>query len=408
MKRALQILFGTFLFIFPFSIRFLVYDQNSYRFGNFNPWVSGFVYLPELLLLATFVLWAVHKFKARESMPFRNTTLWILFGLFAVNGFLVTLVSGDPVMAAFFILRLFEGVIVFWLLTDKVLSAHRAITVLLLGAFLQIVWGFAQWKLNHSLGLSLLGESHLGAQVLGVAKIDLPDGLKQIRAYGSFLHANILAAYLLIIGFISLRYLRRKSALLWITLFILGLYFAHSRAAALIGVGGLILYYLFLKFKALSFQKSVVLALGSFLVVANLWFFMNHSLVKFKDASWAERLEQIGISETLFKQNPAGVGVSNFTLAVETASPRKLSPWEFQPVHNTYFLILGETGFQGLMFMALFLSLLFWKVWKYANPVPILSLIFLAPLDHYLWDSFAGLILVALVAGFFQLENEAK
>ena len=407
-KRAIQILFGIFLFTFPLSMRHLAYEQNSYRFGNFNPWVSGFVYLPEILLLITFGLWAYQKIKNKESIDFAHRPLWVLFALFVGNTFVVTLLFGDPFLGALFVLRIFEGLVIFWLLADKVLLPQRAITVLLLGAMFQIVWGYLQWKLNHSLGLSLLGESQLGPEVLGVAKLDLPNGLKQIRAYGSFLHPNILASYLLVIFFIGLNYLRQRQILLWMPLFIWGVYLTHSRSAMLAGVAGLAVYFLFRSFSAYSFRRSVVLAIGLTLAVANVWFFLNHSIVRTLDPSWTERLSQIGISGTLFAQHPLGVGVSNFTLEMENASPQKLLPWEFQPVHNTYFLILNETGLQGLLFLVAFFVLLLWRYWKNANVIPLLALLLLAPFDHYLWDSFSGMMIVALAAGFFYLENQVK
>ncbi len=389
-------------------MRHLVYEVNSYRFGNFNPWVSGFVYWPEVLLLLVFGLWVYQKAKLKETIHFVHRPLWVLFALFVANAFLVTFLYGDPILGALFTLRIFEGLVVFWLLADRVLLPQRAVTILLLGAVLQIVWGYLQWKANHSLGLSWLGESVIGPDVLGVAKIDLPNGLKQVRAYGSFLHPNILAGYLLVVFFIGLNYLRKRQILLWLPLFIWGVYLTHSRSAMLVGAAGLVIYFLFRSFKTLSFRRSVALAVGLTLAVANVWFFMNHSIIRTLDASWTERLSQIGISQTLFSEYPLGVGVSNFTLEMEKASPQKLLPWKFQPVHNTYYLILNETGIQGLPLMLSFVVFLLWKVWKNANVIPLLVLLMLAPFDHYLWDSFAGMMLVALVAGFFYLENQPK
>jgi hypothetical protein len=407
-KKNLQILFGLFLFAFPLSIRHLVVEQNSYRFGNFNPWVSGFIYLPEIFLFVSFGLWAYQKAKNKETIHFANRLLWTLFALFVANSFLVTFLFGDPILGALFVLRIFEGLIVFWLLTDKVLLPQRAVTILLLGALFQIVWGYLQWRLNHSLGLMRLGESIIGPDVLGVAKIDLPNGLKQIRAYGSFLHPNILAGYLLTILFIALDYLRRRQVLLWLPLFIWGIYLTHSRSAMLVGTVGLIIYFLFRSFKTLSFRKSVALAVGLTLAVANTWFFLNYSIVRTLDPSWTERLSQIGISETLFSKHPFGVGDSNFTLEMEKVSPQKLLPWDFQPVHNTYYLILNEVGIQGFLLILSLIILLLWRGWKTANPIPLFVLLLLAPFDHYLWDSFAGMMMVALVAGFFYLENQPK
>jgi hypothetical protein len=55
--------------------------------------------------------------------------------------------------------------------------------------------GILQYLNQHDLGLQLLGESHLSAQLSGVAKLDVL-GLKFIRAYGTFLHPNVLAVFL--------------------------------------------------------------------------------------------------------------------------------------------------------------------------------------------------------------------
>ena len=147
------------------------------------------------------------------------------------------------------------------------------------------------------------------------------------------------------------------------------------------------------------------MAVGLALVVANAWLFVNSSLIKVSDVSWQERLTQNQESFAMWKQNPLGLGVSNYTLDLELVAPAKLQPWDLQPVHNTYYLILNEVGVQGFMILVLFFIILFAGPWMSANAIPAIVLLLLAPFDHYLWDSFAGLILAALVAGFFALEN---
>lgn len=419
MKKFIQILFSIFLLLFPFSIRWVVYEQASYRFGNFNPWVTGFVYLPEILLLLIFVLWFIIKIRDKQTIELKSQWLWILFFLFALNVFVVTFLNGNPFLGALFILRLFEGLVVFWLITDKVLPSRTAVTLLLFSAILQILWGYAQWRLNHSLGLSFLGESVIGSDVLGVAKIDLADGAKQIRAYGSFLHPNILAAYLLVIFFIALNYLKYGYKLFWLALFTWGVYLAHSRAAMLVGVVALGMHFMFTVFRTTQFRKSIALIIVLLLTIVNFWFFKNSHIVPTRDLAWQERLDQNMISHNMWQQNPWGVGVRNFTLTMEQfpdcrlgndsdCTARKYLPWEFQPVHNTYFLILNEIGIQGLLILFVFLLVLFDFYWKAGKAVPILILLFLAPFDHFLWDSWTGMMLVALVAGFFALQNHKE
>jgi O-antigen ligase len=303
------------------------------------------------------------------------------------------------------------------------LEARHVITILLFGALFQIFWGYAQMSINHSLGLTFFGESVLGPDVLGVAKNDLANGLKQIRAYGSFLHPNIFAAYLLIVYFISLRYLKYGSKLFWFAVFIWGIYLTGSRAAMLAGFISLALYFLFSFFKAIPFRRSIGLITILILVIGNLWFFEKSDAINTRDASLKERLSQNMISKNMWKASPWGVGVSNFTLEMEKYSDcgdnrrdnsgdncqvRKYMPWEFQPVHNVYFLILNETGIQGLLIFLMFLLALFDLYWKDGKAIPVFVLLMLAPFDHLLWDSWVGLMLVAFVAGFFATENRRE
>ncbi|MBU1017862.1 O-antigen ligase family protein [Patescibacteria group bacterium] len=405
MTTIIKYLFGLFLFIFPFSIRWVFYEPASYRFGNFNPWVTGFVYLPELLLGLVFVLWIIYKFRVKNYELKVRSWLWGLFFLFVINAFVVTLIFGNGFLGAMFVLRVFEALIVFWLLTDGILPVKQVVTILLFGAVLQILWGYAQWRINGSLGLTWLGESVFGPEVFGVAKIDLADGAKQVRAYGSFLHSNIMAAYLLIVLFLSLRYLKYGYKLLWIALFTWGIYLANSQAAMVVGVLVLGLYFLFASFKSPLFRKGIGLAIVVLLISGNFWFFKNSHAIQIRDLSIQERLEQNVISRNMWSEHPFGVGVSDFTLEMENFNADKLLPWEFQPVHNTYFLILNETGIQGLVLFLLFLLVLFDRYWQGGKAIGVFILLFLMPFDHFLWDSWVGLMLVAIVAGFFVLEN---
>ncbi len=387
----------------------MFYEGASYRFGNFNPWVTSFVYLPEILLGAIFVLWTINKVRSKKlEVRSENGWLWGLFFLFAINAFVITLLWGNAFLGAMFVLRMFETLIVFWLITDKILSVKQMVTILLFGAFAQILWGYAQWHFNHSLGLTWLGESVVSPSVYGVAKLDLADGVKQIRAYGSFLHPNIFAAYLLSIFFISLRYLKYGYKLFWLALFTWGIYLTNSRAAMLVGLAGLGLYFLFAFFKSPVFRKAIALVIVILLALGNFWFFKNSYAINTRDLSFQERLDQNVISRNMWGEEPLGVGVSNFTLEMERFNADKFLPWKFQPVHNTYFLILNEVGIQGLVLILLFLLALFDRYWRAGRAIPVISLLLLASFDHFLWDSWVGLMLVAIVAGFFALENHKE
>ncbi|MBN1258921.1 O-antigen ligase family protein [Candidatus Peregrinibacteria bacterium] len=328
--------------------------------------------------------------------------------MFLLNAAVVTFFRGDVVLLGFFLLRIAEAVIVYLLIADEVLPAPTVIRILLYGALFQLALGYLQWYLNHSLHLSIIGEQTLGGDVLGVAKNDVAEGVKQIRPYGTFLHPNILAAYLLAILFISLRYLRGRSLAFWLILLTAGIWFTGSRAVALAVIACFFMLIIFAYVKELKNRKSVIVAALLLLLAVNAWFFANSSAIRTGDPSWQERLNQNVISREMVLARPLGIGVFNFTLEMENFAAEKLSPWEFQPVHNTYFLIANETGFQGLLILFAAIIFFFWKRWEGEYALPLMAFILVTPFDHYLWDSFTGMILVAIVLASLRMKQEVN
>jgi len=403
--RVLQILFSIFLFVFPFSFRFLVYEQNAYRFGHFSPWVSEFVYLPEILLVILFGLWVYEKRRRFFASAQNDKWTLILLTLFVLNALLVTFWRGDVALGLFWIWRVLEIFMLYSLIVGRVLEPPKMIRLLLWGAVFQLALGLVQWKLNHSLGLTLLGEPMIGPQVLNVAKMDLADGFKQIRPYGTFLHPNILAAYFLVILFAALDILKPTQKLPWLLILGFGIYFTQSLAALGVAVVALGLWILFAFLRNAWARRGLVTVGFLALALVNVWFFWNSDQLSLAIPSFEQRLEQNVISQAMLKAHPLGVGVRNFTLVMEKASSRALQPWEFQPVHNTYFLILNEVGPQGLLILLAMIAITFYS-WRYGKALPLLLLLLIAPFDHFLWDSWAGMMLVGLAVGFFVLHNK--
>ena len=410
LNKLNKVLWAIFLFIFPFSLRFIIFEDFSYRFGNFNPFVTGFLYLPEILLATIFILWLINKYKVFSSRKkgYRPSLLWMLLILFVINIGIISLLNGELILFLFFFLRVIEAIIIYLLLVDELLPIKKVITILLSATLFQIIWGWLQWELNHSLGLTFLGESVINANTFAVAKEDISEGVKQIRPYGSFLHPNILAAYLMTILFSSIPFLKRKKLIIWIPLLTAGIYFTHSSAAMLTTLISFIAIGSFTFFTNINQKKTIVLFSVFILLIVNLWFFQNSYAVNSNNNSWQERLNQNVISLSMFHDNPLGVGVAEYTLQSEKYTPKKLLPWEFQPVHNTYLLILNESGIQGLILLLITIIIIFYKYWNTGWIAPIFALIFIAPFDHYLWDSFVGFILLALAMGIFTLTNQKK
>jgi hypothetical protein len=444
LQKITRISWATFLFTFPFSTSIVLYEQSSYRFGHFSPWVTGFFFLPEILLGLTVVLWLISRypyhnlnsnFESRIS-SLSGSGLSVLGVVFLLNAFLVTFWQGDMSLFVFFLVRVVEAVCIVMLLTDQVLKPQEVVRVLLYGAGFQLLIAFFQWQTNHSLGLSFLGEPRLGPDILNVAKNNVTDTLKQIRPYGTFLHPNILAAYFLVILTLVIQSVKKGPRFLWIILLSAAVFLTGSLAAQL-GLGLILL--LLIGHSFLKNKKWLSLGFLALLFFGNACLFLSSGELQFRENSFSERVEQIRISKAMISQKPLGVGVWNFTLEMENFTDRKLAPWEFQPVHNTYFLIMNETGLQGLILLLL-LGLLFIRntvplsfplakrgaqegspnqlrpnqlrpnqlrpnqLTSY-NLLPLLTLLFIASFDHFFWDSWQGMVLVALVIGFIHLQS---
>jgi O-antigen ligase len=122
--------------------------------------------------------------------------------------------------------------------------------------------------------------------------------------------------------------------------------------------------------------------------------------------STSERVSGYEEAMTLFRSRPIlGVGAGNYTRAAYALHPDRPG-WEYQPVHSVPLLMLVELGSLGvLLFLLMIVSFLrFQEVYARGRVQYIfLSVLVFLPvllLDHYLFSSYIGLLLVAITCGF--------
>ena len=120
--------------------------------------------------------------------------------------------------------------------------------------------------------------------------------------------------------------------------------------------------------------------------------------------SITERQSSYGLVWPVFATNPiTGVGIGGYTPALAQLQPNQ-PVWFYQPVHNTYFLILAELGLLGLVLWLVWLVTILneiWSVHKTTGGIFAITLgsalAIIALFDHYLWSSWPGLALSAFV-----------
>jgi len=291
----------------------------------------------------------------------------------------------------------------------KRFGAQTILTSFVVGMLLVSIFGAFQYLEQTSPGTKWLGISSHAPEVLGDSVV-LVKGERILRSYGVFEHPNIFGGYL-VVAIISVLLLfsqkikdqsntkNHSMLFIWLVIFFSALVWTFSRSAwlGLITIG-LILYWMFkkkylekikLKIKPLALLSSLGLIIIVFVIswsAIQTRLGQNYLQNDFEQRSISERVEGFEKWKEIFSENwLLGTRVGNYTADFD------------KPVHNSFLLALAEIGVIG----SLFFTICFYGVFCENKKALILFLPFvmIAMFDHYLWSSYAGLVLVGLVAG---------
>ena len=313
-------------------------------------------------------------------------------------------------------------------------------------AVLESLLGFFQVVRQGALGLYWLGEPHLNLLDATIAKTIVSGGGRLLRAYGTFPHPNVLAAFLLV-GLIVLLSSRaplfsrkergvaisssvKKIASLafgelamttGLFIIILGLTLTFSRFAWL--VGGLI--FLFWVFCHRHFKLSAIIIVIIIVIVSIFsWAVFPKLTIRADEPAIVLRSKYLKIGWGILKEKLLlGTGIGNqVDYAIKNNLYQKegiIKKLDYQPVHNIYLLIADELGVVGLI---LFLLLIFLTLKKTFPSCTIaqegtvglefvsliwLSLLLLGLTDHYLWDLADGQVMFWTVV-FLSINNSSR
>jgi O-antigen ligase len=397
-----------FLYLFfafnSFRIGTFFFSQEIHYSGFFNPYTGYFLNISEIFLGIGIILLLIHKlFRGQPTFKITKdfTTISILVFLFSI--FFSIFFSIDKTNSLLHTARFIEIAIIYFLIKTKLLNVQTVLKIFLASMAIQSSIAILQYALQSSIGLQFLGEPILNTTTKGVSYITLGQE-KILRAYGTFSHPNILGMYLVFAIFILINFYKElKSKILFKLLFILflaTLIITFSRSAWLaFGVGSLI--FLFKKIPQTKLKILIPILLGAIILyLTNLHQIILERLFFTSDTALTERLMLNKISIKMFMENPMGIGIGNFTLAMQEYATTKLFPWNFQPVHNAFLLAFTELGITGgitiliLPIIALIKSLSRKKIL-----IPTIlgtSIIIGASLDHYFLTSPHGQFLILI------------
>ncbi|OGM98706.1 MAG: hypothetical protein A2649_00780 [Candidatus Yanofskybacteria bacterium RIFCSPHIGHO2_01_FULL_41_26] len=429
-NKPVKLFFWLFLISLPFGFRTLLFQFTP----DFNEYGAVFLYASDILM----VLFLACAIKNPFSPKRPKLALWVFCGGFLFLAGLSIFLASYKLLAFYNFLRLILLVLtalaIAEILKKNWVRLENILAVLVGSAVFQSLVAFLQFLNQKSLGLWFLGESVLSPEASGTAKIVVAGG-KILRAYGTFPHPNILAAFLLLGLFGSYyflfasnrsgkkNFLSDLAVILAVFLISLGLILAFSRAAWFLGIFST-LFFIFFLFRQKDFRQriyyfSATLFFIFLILISGFgWLIFPRAQIYLNEPAVSQRISYNELGWYLAKSHPLGVGLGNqvvFSIKNGIYQLFGLNQfWQWQPIHNIYLLIGSEIGVLGLSVFLVFLVkilisnfkfLIFKQTedYKYLR-FGITTLMFAALLgfglfDHFLWTLQPGRLMFWLVLG---------
>lgn len=405
------------------------------------------LYAIDVLMLVAITL---HWREVRSFFAAYGRGLAVVLSYFILVSFFTPL----PVVAIWKMATLLL-IVVFAVLVRRRLAHETLVVSFVASGVLQGMIAIVQFFLQSIPASTILGMSAQLPSILGTVVVETVSG-RWLRAYGTFPHPNILGGYLAIalivaVDFYFRTYERFQAWLkeygatgrnLWhapevrrtalhlalllasIVIIFLGLLASYSRSAlvAVIFAGA--------AYGIVAYQKNRIratvlgiklLAIFSALFIVwqmffpGLWNARVIAVDRLERKSVTERVEGYGAAVNVFATHPFfGIGLSQYTAKLAINHPDQPS-YSYQPVHNSFLLILAEIGMVGILVLVAsfwYAKDALWQLWQraslarfHAQPLFLALLLLLLTIglfDHYLWSLHAGL-LVLLIPFLFSL-----
>lgn len=408
-KQCAQLALGLFFVALFIPLKISVYQTAFFASGDSSPYQHFFLYLSDIFFLVSFLCIGLSLFFDSSKLAlitFGNRFLLFFWLTLLTLAELSLIFSADRMLSFFLVLRLVQGFSLYLMILNQYIPLRILFSIFLFGMLGESLLGVFQYLHGGSLGLSFLGEAPLNTGMTGVSTL-MVDGQETLRAYGTFPHPNIFAAYG-VVGFFMLLgaykqhpYRYRVIAVLLFAAFLV----TFSRTAFFAAMIGYSVYYGITKrqlgLKAMATMGAVLLVLLTTLNIGGLFL----ERMKFQDTQALQfRAENFTDGMRLLIARPFGVGLGQSSMALQAVVPDKLSPWEYQPAHNLFLAVSNELGLLGLaLYLSLFTYILvqLYRRRRYAPQVFALwvSVGILSLTDHYLFSLYHGWVLfVILVA----------
>jgi O-antigen ligase len=464
--------YGFYLLVclLPWQTRLIIHSGEIN--GGYNEYLSISLYGVDILLAIIICLFVFLKFSIfnfQINSKAKISTIWWLIAGMELFVFISIFSASDKVLALYRYGVFLLGIGLFWLASSVAYSKVKLIYSLLAGIFIQAILGIYQFLSQSIFANKWLGVATHNPADLGVSVVETLDGARWLRAYGSLDHPNILGGVLAVGIILAIFLLIRRDNVekfsilpllsfkisnfkflinfqllilkIFLFVFLIAIFFTFSRAAWLGCLAGILTLLIILSWQKdfLALKKILIIILFLAILVGIL-FYQYSGLVstrlsqdtRLEQKSSQERISSYQESWQLVKRYPFfGVGIGNYSLAVSQEVKPNQPSYYYQPVHNTFLLVLSEIGIFGVSFFVLVLFILIFnfqfsifkkflinkkqlleiKNWEleigekfYARDLllklPFLIIIaVLLTFDHWLWSLHFGLLFFWLLMG---------
>lgn len=422
-RKASEYLIYLFVFILPWQTKLILQSgENSYSEISF--------YVSQALLLLILILFLGQHTREKECEGQCRPVLYALLS-FAVFCLVSIFFASDKVLAFYHYFILLLGLSLFFIIRfgttprsyqDPLLSREYLLFSFLSGVFLHAILGIYQFLSQSAPACKYLGLAAHNPATLGTAVIETANG-RWLRAYGGLDHPNILGGVLVISLILAACVLAKKkmlnsrrqvwsSVLLFIFYFVAlyALFFTFSRSAWLALIAGfivLLVIFIINKDRWILGRFLVLVFFSCFLIFLAALPFQDlvstrlNADTRLEQKSITERVSYFSQAGELLQGNSlTGVGIGNYSRELALSDSNKKPAWDYQPVHNSFLLLLVENGVFAFSAFLVFVFFLIKNEKKETFALPVVTAFFvLMMLDHWLISLPFGVLFLFLLLG---------
>lgn len=400
-NKSYSFLIYLIIFLIPTNLFLKINSSNAYVNGLLVDYLIPKFYVSDIPIILLLSLWLIEVIKNKQKIISKTSNLFlpsILVSLIIIR----QIFSPYPLAAAWYLLKLTEvGLLTWFLIAHKQLLQkpliYLTITLTIIFQSSLALWQFITQK--SLFGFIFFGEPNLSNSI-GLAK-DVWWHTGRVLPYATTTHPNVLGGILAIYSlFIIIQAHNKILTTLTILLAVMVIVLTQSISAlASLTIGILLLIFKSHYQQIAHISNKLLISFG--IIVITLPLLINLAVNLSKIDSFTRRSYLQNSAMKMFLDNPiSGVGLNQFTTRVEEYSDTQEVIRFVQPVHHIGLLWLAETGMLGI--------LLIWFLGKKLNIrkiiLPLLILVPIITLDHYLLTQQSGLLLITLTITWF-LQN---